>query len=70
MRWPWWRWSWKHADVDPEEAKRALAAARRERTKVEAQQPRVDSVSDALARHYTENHVSEMLEQAMRRRRG
>ena len=67
MRWPWSR---KHDEVNPEEAKRALVDARRERAKVEAQQPKIDSVSDALARHYTENHVSEMLEQAMRRRRG
>ena len=67
MRWPWSR---KHDDVNPEESKRAVANAQQEQAKAKARWPEVDSVSDALARHYTENHVSEMLEQAMRRRRG
>ena len=67
MRWPWSR---KHADmIDLDESKRALEAARRERTRVEAQQPQVDKLNRDLAKHARENNFSRLVEEAMHQRR-
>ena len=52
----------------PEEAAEALKEIRAERKKIEDRQPFVDELSDALARHYTENNFSRLFDEAMRRR--
>lgn len=55
-------------EAHPEEAEQALQEIKAERKKIEDRQPFIDEISSALVRHYNQNNLSRLVEDAMRRR--
>ena len=63
-----WRRPWCHPKVDSDEARQALEDARAERERIEARESYIEWLSGRLTDHLEDNHFSEMIMQAMRRK--
>lgn len=63
----WWK-RWCHSDADPTESRRAVEQAQAERKRVEDRDAYIERLAENLAKQNKDNHFSEIVFNAMRRK--